>query len=212
MDKSEKFWDKIAVKYDKTEKRFEDINLKVHERTKQYLNKDDVLLDFGCATGAKALKLAVFVKKIHGIDISNQMIEGAKKNAALQKAENVEFVKTTIFDERYEKDSFDVILAFNVLHGLEDVQQVMQRISELLKPGSLFISITPCMREKMSLSSNIQMPFFLLLIKLGLLPNVLRRYKFRELENLITTANLQIIESENLYNWMSNYFVVAKKQ
>ena len=212
MDKSEKFWDKIAVKYDKTEKRFEDINLKVHEYTKKYLNKDDVLLDFGCATGAKALKLAAFVKQIHGIDISNKMIEGAKKNAALQKTENVEFVKTTIFDERYKRDSFDVILAFNMLHGLEDIQKVMQRISELLKPGSLFISITPCMREKMSLVSNLQLPFFRLLIKLGLLPNVLRRYKFSELENLITNANLQVIESENLYNWMSNYFVVAKKQ
>jgi hypothetical protein len=34
MDKSEKFWDKIADKYDRTEKRFEQINIKTFEYTK----------------------------------------------------------------------------------------------------------------------------------------------------------------------------------
>jgi 2-polyprenyl-3-methyl-5-hydroxy-6-metoxy-1,4-benzoquinol methylase len=41
-----------------------------------------------------------------------------------------------------------VILAFHVLHLLEDTQEVVQRMHELLKPGGLFVSATACMGEK----------------------------------------------------------------
>ena len=201
----------MADRYDKIEKRFEQINIKVIENTKKYLNEGDVVLDFGCATGTKSFELAGYVKKILGIDISSKMIEAAKENAVAYKTENITFSKATIFDERYKKDSFDVILAFNMLHGLGGSHKVMQRITELLKPGSHFISITPCMKEKMTFLSKLQLPFFLLLMKLGFLPNILIRFKFNELENLIANENLQIIEAENFYSWMSNYFVVAKK-
>jgi 2-polyprenyl-3-methyl-5-hydroxy-6-metoxy-1,4-benzoquinol methylase len=37
---------------------------------------------------------------------------------------------------------------------LEDNQQVMQRITELLKPGGLFISTTPCLKEKLAFSNK----------------------------------------------------------
>jgi 2-polyprenyl-3-methyl-5-hydroxy-6-metoxy-1,4-benzoquinol methylase len=63
---------------------------------------------------------------------------------------NVDFAQTNLFDERYTKESFDVILAFNILHFLEDHRQALQRITELLKPGGLCISLTPCLREKMA--------------------------------------------------------------
>ena len=44
--------------------------------------------------------------------------------------------------------TFDGILAFYILHLLEDSQMVIQRINELLKPGGLIISVTPCMGKK----------------------------------------------------------------
>jgi len=153
----------------------------------------------------------ILTPAVHGIDISSKMIEVANKNAVEHKTENVDFSKATIFEERYKQESFNVILAFNMLHGLKDNYKVIQRITELLKPGSLFISITPCMKEKMTFLSKLQLPIFLLLIKIGLLPNVLKRFKFYELEDVITNKNLQIIETKKFYNWMSNYFIVAKK-
>ncbi|NEW06798.1 methyltransferase domain-containing protein [Paenibacillus sp. SYP-B3998] len=57
---------------------------------------------------------------------------------------NINYAHSTIFDERYKKGSFDVILVFHVLHLLEDEHIVLQRINELLKPGGLLISATPC--------------------------------------------------------------------
>ena len=168
-------------------------------------------MDFGCATGSKTLEFADYTKKMYGIDFSKKMIEIAQKNAALQKAENVEFSKATLFDNAYQPQAFDVILAFNMLHGLRDTLQIMQRIGELLKPGGLFISVTPCMKEKMSFVTQSQLSLFLLFMKLRLIPNVLTRYTHSELVNLIASADFQIIETKTLYNWMSNYYIVAKK-
>ena len=132
MDKSENIWDKIAVNYDKSEKRFEPIHIKTIENTRKYLKVSDIVLDYGCATGTKALELAGSVKRIHGMDISSKMIEGAKRKAVENKIENVDFTHAIIFDERYKRESFDVILAFSILHSLEDHKQVLQRINELL--------------------------------------------------------------------------------
>lgn len=85
----------------------------------------------------------------------------------------------------------------------------MQRITELLKPGGLFISITPCLGEKMMLSTKIKFSLLFLISKLGLIPSV-KRFKFYELEDLIA-VNLQIVEIKNWYHLISFNFIVAKK-
>ena len=70
MNKPEKFWDRVAENYDKSESRFEPIHIKVVENSKKHLKESDIVLDYGCATGTKAFRLSGHVKKIQGIDIS----------------------------------------------------------------------------------------------------------------------------------------------
>ena len=145
MNKTEKFWDKVSNKFDKRSQKIDQTEIKTLENTKKYLNVNDIVLDYGCAIGTMAIEIADNVKKIHGIDISPKMIDAAKRKAAERKIENIHFAQSTIFDERYKRESFDVILAFNILHFLEDTQKVMTRINELLKPKGLIISVTPCL-------------------------------------------------------------------
>lgn len=211
MDKTEKIWDKIATNYDKSEKRFEPIHVKTLKNTKKYLKASDIVLDYGCGTGTKALELAGCVKRIHGIDISSKMIEAAKRKAVARKIESVNFEHAIIFDERYKREMFDVILAFNILHALENHKQVLHRINELLRPGGLLISTTPCLKEKMAFKNRLELSFFLLLIRLGVFPKILTKFRFSELEDLITNGNFQIIETEKIFHRMSVYFIAAKK-
>jgi 2-polyprenyl-3-methyl-5-hydroxy-6-metoxy-1,4-benzoquinol methylase len=211
MDKSENFWDRMAKKYEKTEKKYEHISLKTVENTKKYLKSSDEVLDYACGPGTKTLELSGLVKEIHGIDISPKMIEIAKRQAVRLKISNVDFSQGIIFDERLERESFDVILGFNILHALEDTQKVMQRINELLKPGGLFISITPCLGEKQTLVNNLQFIPYLLLSTLGLIPLKVKRFKFTELEDLISEGNFQILDTEIIFQRMSSFFIAAKK-
>ena len=212
MNKSEKFWDNSASKYDKTEGRFEYIHSKSRENARKHLKGSYVVLDYGCGTGTTSCELASQVKEIHAIDISSKMIEIAKEKADASNIENVSFVQADIFDERYKEESFDAILAYNVLHTVPNPQNVMQRIHELLKPEGLVISVTPCLREKMSLLVSMQIRLVQILCKIGIIPIPIRRVKSSELDDLIENGNFQIIDTEKIYKGASSYFFVAKKK
>jgi len=211
MNKSKEFWDRASKNYDKTEERFEYIHSKSRENTKKYLNGSNIVLDYGCGTGTTSCEIANRVKEIHAIDISSKMIEIAKRKAVASKVENINFVQTDIFDKRYKKESFDVILAFNMLHTVIDPQVVMRRIYELLKPEGLFISVTPCLLEKMAFLVNIQIQLVRILCKIGVIPIPIRRLKSSELDDLLVNGDFQTIDTEKLYKGASSYFVVAKK-
>jgi 2-polyprenyl-3-methyl-5-hydroxy-6-metoxy-1,4-benzoquinol methylase len=207
--KSEKFWDLVSDDFDKQaraeEKSGSQTHIRTVENTKKYLRESDNVLDYGCATGTVALEIAHNVKEVHGIDISSKMIEIAQRKASEWKTGKPDFVQTTIFDNRLKRESFDVILAFNILHFSEDTPKVMQRIRELLKPGGLFISATPCQGETNSFLGIL----LFLVTKMGIIPPM-RFYKIPELEDFVTGGNFHIVETECLNP--TEYFMVAKKK
>tara|TARA_Y100000385_G_scaffold291475_1_gene369718 strand:+ start:1766 stop:2419 length:654 start_codon:yes stop_codon:yes gene_type:complete len=210
--KSREFWDKASKNYDKTEERFEYIHNKSREKTKMYLKSSDIVLDYGCGTGTSSCEFANQVKEIHAIDISYKMIEIAEKKAAVSKIENVNFIQTDISDKRLKKESFDVILAFNMLHTVSNPQNVLRRIFELLKPKGLFISVTPCLGGKMSFFITIQILLVQILCKIGIIPIPIRRLKSSELDVLLANGNFQAIDTEKFYKGASSYFIAAKKK
>lgn len=208
--KSESLWDSLANNWDKPSVSLGQNDIRIIEKTKKYLKASDVILDYGCATGSMVIELADIVKEAHGIDISSKMIDIARGKADERKIKNIDFAHATIFDERLEKESFDLILALSILHLVEDSTRVMDRINQLLKPGGLFIAATPCLGEKTFVSILINIPVFLL-SKIGILPNI----DFLSVPRLaasITNANFQIIENESLsVHPITEYFVVAEK-
>jgi 2-polyprenyl-3-methyl-5-hydroxy-6-metoxy-1,4-benzoquinol methylase len=206
MNKPEKFWDKVAKNYLREEKKDELNTDKIIEKTKKYLDKNFVVLDYGCGPGIFSNKIADCVKMIYAVDISSQMIDAAKKKSDQLKVSNVEYIQSTIFDERFKKETFDVLLVFNILHLLEDTHLALQRMNELLKPGGLIISITPCLAGTTFLRAVI-----LLGSKLGILPKI-SSFKFSEVEDLILTGNFEIIETECTQKSTQQYFVAAKKR
>ena len=178
-NQAEKFWNRTANNYDKEEKKDEQTYLSIIEKTRKHLKVTDVVLDFGCGTGLVSNEIAGNVKKVQGIDISSKMIEIAKNKAIRRKIQNIDYAYSTIFDDRYKKGSFNVILAFYVLHLLDDSHKVIQRMSELLKPGGLIISVTPCMKEKPILNNILS-----IVNSIGIIPKI-KSFKYNELEQLL---------------------------
>ncbi len=204
-NKSEKFWDRMAKYFDREERKDEPTNIKIIEKTRNRLKISDTVLDYGCGTGTAAIEIAGGVKKVNGIDISSKMIEAAKGKTVELKVNNIDFVQTTIFDEKLKPGSFDVILCFYLLHLVEDTPKVIQRINELLKPGGLIISATPCMKGTFLgvLLSPVS--------KIGLIPPI-KFFNISEFEDLMTDGNFEIIETECLHQRSHQYFIVANKK
>lgn len=211
MDKSEQFWDKASKNYDTTEERFEDIHRRVRDKTTQHLHATDVVLDYGCGTGTKSCELAHLVSEILAIDISGEMIELAQTKGAAKAIENVRFKQTTIDDNALEIDSFDVVMAFNMLHTVPNPQNVIQRIQEVLKPGGRFISVTPCMAEKKSFLVSLQINLFRILMKIGLVPITFKFFRNSDVDSLIGAGGFETVERENIFAGATSYFVAAKK-
>jgi len=206
MYKSERFWDRLAKNYDRQDSDSGAKHIRTIQKIKEYINKNDIVFDYGCATGTIAIDIADNVKKIHGIDISSKMIQAAEKKAENRKIYNVEFAHTSIYDDNYKPESFDVVIAFNILHLLEDYEKVIRRISELLKPGGIFISSSACLAQEKAIIGK----FLSFLSKIKLVPHV-KLFNIKELENSIVEGNFQIVEKEKNFQGKFSYLVIAKK-
>ena len=208
--KSEMMWNQLAKNWDKPGVSLGENDLKIIERAKKYLNPGSVVLDYGCATGSIALEIASLAKEVHGIDISSNMVEIAKRKADERHIINIGFARAAIFDESLGKESFDVILSLSILHLVEDPAQVMDRINRLLKPGGIFISVTPCLGEKTFLSVLMNIPIFLL-SRVGVIPSI-AFFSASSLTAAITNAGFQMIEQQDLsVRPLRECFIVARK-
>ena len=202
----EKFWDMISSKYaaspiqDKLA-----YEAKIH-KIKIYLKPDNVVLDIGCATGTQCGDIADNVKHVTGIDISGKLISIAEQRKAHRKIENIEFLKTSLFDERFQKGSFDVVMAFYVLHFFEDIDAVFKRIHELLVPGGFFISETACLGD-----GNFIVGKLLRLVGIfGFMPKI-NLLTTRQLEQALEKAGFSIVEKKKFSGSNSEYTFIAKK-
>ncbi len=185
-----RFWDKRADRYSKSPVRDPASYERTLDCTRKHLNAGDEVLEVGCGTGTTALLLAPSVKRITATDVSSRMIEIAREKAANQKVGNVHFARATLFDDDLEKGPFDVVMAFNFLHLLEDIPGAVRRIGELLKPGGLFISKTVCLAEQ----SRLWGVLLAVMRPLGFAPYV-QCLRVAELQDTITRAGFEIIET-----------------
>ena len=191
MKKNERFWDRVAKSEAKSQRldKFDDDYKKTFEVLAKHLKPEHRVLDFACGTGKVSLGIADKVKSVQGIDLSSGMVEVAKLRAEQQGIKNVEFHHATIDDIRLEKGQFDVILACNILHLLDDPKPTITRIHQLLSSGGLFISSTGVLAEKRGVLTGL----IWLLTKVGIVPKM-HFYKTEQLKALIA-QDFQIIDS-----------------
>ena len=139
-----RFWDRAAPKY--SERPIG--NMAAYEaglaRVRSHLTGSDRLLELGCGTGGTARRLAPHVSEVTATDISPAMIEIARTRAAEESVTNITHLTATL-EGGLPAGPFDVVAGFNLIHLLPDPERDIARIRDLVKPGGLFISKTPCL-------------------------------------------------------------------
>ncbi len=113
--------------------------------TRKYLTPESEVFEFGCGTGSTALLHAPYVKHIHGTDYATKMIEIANEKRAEAGVQNATFAVDNIDTLEISEARYDAILGLNILHLLENVDNALQKVHTLLKPGGYFISSSVCM-------------------------------------------------------------------
>jgi arsenite methyltransferase len=105
------------------------------------LHEGETVLDLGSGAGADVLISARRVGstgKAIGLDMTHEMLELARANAAEAGVTNVEFVKGYIEDIPLADGSVDVIVSNCVLNLSGDKPQVLAEAARVLKPGGRF--------------------------------------------------------------------------
>jgi ArsR family transcriptional regulator len=99
----------------------------------QLLPRLDVA-DLGCGTGALSVEVARWARSVVAIDKSHEALEAARARAEREGARNVEFVAGDLhrLDVRRR---FDLVVASQSLHFVDDPPRVLSQARKLLKKG-----------------------------------------------------------------------------
>ena len=205
MSTSARFWDKIAERYAKMPIRDEVAYQRKLEMTRRYLRPSMECLEFGCGTGGTAIIHAPYVKHIHAIDISANMLDIARHKASEHGVENITFEQAAI-DGYNNSKTYDMILGLSILHLLDNWQDVIGKVHGMLKPGGLFVTSTSCMADGMRWFSLVGP----LLKIVGLAPKVIM-FSRHELEQALTGHGFELVENWKPEGKLKAVFIVAKK-
>ena len=133
------FWDKIANFYDITQA----INSKVYRKmlsiTEALIPEGAKVLDTAAGTGQLSFAAAKKAEEVVCTDISEKMLENAQKKAESQGIANIRFEARNIFHLIDKDETYDVVMAGNVLHLLENPQGALQELYRVAKKGGLLI-------------------------------------------------------------------------
>lgn len=196
---SAEFWDGISQKYSKTAIRNIDAYHASLARTRTYLNAEDRVLEMGCGTGSTAILLAPEVALYTGSDISPGMIEIARGKT--DAPTHLDFTVATAEDDTLGA-SYDVVMAFNLLHLVDDLRATLRHMHAITRPGGLIITKTPCLGDKKWLFG----PLLWVMQRVGKAPQALL-FTIAELERAIKEAGFEIIEAEDY----GSRYIVARK-
>ncbi len=201
------FWDKRAQKYNTEIEKHDTVYRQTIDSTRALLSKSDFVLDLGCASGEFGLDIAPSVHRVHGIDTSPRMIALASEKARSSGVDNIRFDQADVFDRSLDENSYTGVLAFSILHLVEDIRAVLRRVNELLPTGGLLISETPCLGERGFLFKL----FVGFAQKLKIAPPILS-LTVAELEAQIARAGFDITESKEWDSKKALRWIVARKR
>lgn len=199
------FWDKRAEKYARRPVADQESYDKKLEMTRRYFRNDSEVLEIGCGTGSTALAHAPYVKHILATDISPAMIKIARDKAAAGQIKNVSFEVRAVAGHDIPESRYDVILALNLLHLLEDPQAAAAAAWRGLRPGGVFVTSTACIGD-MSWYFRIIAP---LGHSIGLIPLV-KVFTQAELVQSLIDAGF-VIDHEWLPKKNAAAFIIARK-
>jgi arsenite methyltransferase len=105
------------------------------------LHEGETVLDLGSGGGIDVLLSARRVGstgKAYGVDMTDEMLELARRNQSEAGVENVEFLKGTIEEVPLPEDSVDVVISNCVINLSGDKPTVFREAARVLKPGGRF--------------------------------------------------------------------------
>lgn len=129
------FWDRIAGIYDIAEKLNGKVYRKLVSTTEELVPQGSVVLDVAAGTGELSFAAAKKAEKVTCTDLSMKMLEVAQRKANRKNIRNVDFDVRNIFELKDDDETYDVVMAGNVLHLLDEPEKAVKELWRVTKKG-----------------------------------------------------------------------------
>ncbi|MFY7866707.1 class I SAM-dependent methyltransferase [Roseateles sp.] len=206
-----RFWDRIARKYAADPIADSAGYEATLARVQCLLSAEQDVLELGCGTGSTALRLAPGTRHFLATDVSSRMIEIAREKLAAQPVPQLSFALADADADapEFAPGAYDAVLAFNLLHLVDDLDQALSLAKQALRPGGLLISKTACIGEMNPLIPYLALP---LMRAIGRAPHVLC-FKQPQLLAAFARQGLEVlnVERHGTRGKDIRVFIVARK-
>ncbi len=132
------FWDKVAGIYDIF---VNVINRKTHQKLKvivsDLIGTNDNVLECACGTGMLSGVIASKCRQLTATDFSAEMLKKAEKNCAAFR--NITFSQADITSLTCPDNSFDKVVAGNVIHLLGDPLTALSELNRVCRDDGMLI-------------------------------------------------------------------------
>ena len=129
------FWDRYAGVYDLAESINGTVCKQTLDITTRLTPEGAKVLDCAAGTGELTFAAAKKAESVLCTDLSRNMLRTAQRKARAFGADNVAFAERNIFDLQDPDNTYDVVIAGNVLHLLSNPQGAVRELYRVLKPG-----------------------------------------------------------------------------
>ncbi|MGN0675568.1 MAG: class I SAM-dependent methyltransferase [Oscillospiraceae bacterium] len=198
------FWDKAAGIYDIAEL----VNGRVYhamlEGVKQIVPRGTNVLDCAAGTGELSIAAAEKAESVLCTDMSLSMLEQAKRKCQRKGLDNVFFEERDIFDLDDADNTYDIVIAGNVLHLLDAPEAAVRELYRVTKYGGKLILPTFMLNEN-SMALVITKLYGLF----GFRPH--ENYNFRSYRRMLENSGCGPFKLTEINGLMPIGFAVMKK-
>ena len=127
------FWDFCSPIYDFAQKR--NVNYeKWNEIMIECVPPNTSVLELAGGTGEISIRVAKKAKYVVCTDLSEKMLKVARKKAeTIGNIKNIKFKKANIYDLKFKDNQFDIVIASQVLHLLDNPQRAIDEMKRVSK-------------------------------------------------------------------------------
>lgn len=204
-----RFWDRAARKYAADPIADMAGYEATIRRVQSLLSGEQNVLEIGCGTGTTAMRLAPHTRRLLATDVSANMVAIAREKLAAEPMPQLSFAVADADVPTTAQGAYDVVLAFNLLHLMADLDRALEAAAQALKPGGLLISKTACIAEMNPLIPRLALP---LMRAIGKAPHVLC-FDAQGLQAAIARQGMEIVSVERHGTQSKDIrvFIVARK-
>jgi SAM-dependent methyltransferase len=173
------------------------------------LHEGETVLDLGSGAGADVLISARRVGeagKAIGLDMTDEMLELARANAAQAGVSNAEFLKGYIEDIPLADESVDVVISNCVINLAADKRKVLAETARVLRPGGRFAVSDVIADPDMDAETRADMREWT-----GCIAGALTRDEFEDALAAAGLTDIEINETHRVHEHASSAIIRARK-